>query len=91
MPKILVRSYGRNFEDGSAIETIGKGCPSVPMTTIATTLEFQRDWANKEHYDALINLYREHGGAYGNGIEYAYSMAHKAPQSAKNPHVVSRS
>lgn len=64
---------------------------AVPMTTIATTLEFQRDWANKEHYDPLMDLYREHGGAYGNGIEYAYSMVHKAPQSAKNPHVVSRS
>lgn len=63
---------------------------AVPMTTIATTLEFQRDWANKEHYDALMGLYKEHGGAYGNGIEYAYSMVHKAPQSAKNPHVVSK-
>lgn len=61
---------------------------AVPMTAIATTLEFQRDWANREHYDALMDLYREHGGAYGSGIEYAYSIVHKAPQAAKNPHVV---
>ena len=63
---------------------------AVPMTTIATVLEFQRDWARREHYDALMDIFREHGGAYGNGIEYAYSIVHKAPQSARNPHVVKK-
>ncbi len=63
---------------------------AVPMTSIATVLEFQRDWANRDHYDALMNIFREHGGAYGNGIEYAYSMVHQAPQSAKNPHIVKK-
>ena len=63
---------------------------AVPMTTIATVLEFQRDWANREHYDALLAMFREHGGAYGSGIEYAYSMVHKAPQAAANPHVVAK-
>jgi nicotinamidase-related amidase len=63
---------------------------AVPMTTIATALEFQRDWANREHYDALMNIFREHAGAYGNGIEYAYSMVHKAPQATNNPHIVSK-
>jgi hypothetical protein len=37
-----------------------------------------------------MDIFREHGGAYGNGIEYAYSMVHKAPQAAKNPHVVKK-
>ena len=63
---------------------------AVPMTTVATVLEFQRDWANREHYDALMTIFREHAGAYGNGIEYAYSMVHKAPQAAKSPHVVNK-
>jgi nicotinamidase-related amidase len=63
---------------------------AVSMTTIATVLEFQRDWANREHYDALLNIFREHAGAYGDGIDYAYTMVHKAPQVAKNPHVVKR-
>lgn len=63
---------------------------AVPMTTVATVLEFQRDWANRDHYDALMTIFREHGGAYGSGIEYAYSMVHKAPQAAENPHVVKR-
>jgi len=61
---------------------------AVPMTSVATVLEFQRDWANKEHYDAVLNLFRQHGGAYGDGIDYAYTMVHKAPQAAKNPHIV---
>lgn len=63
---------------------------AIPMTTVATVLEFQRDWANRVHYDALLGIVREHGGAYGSGIEYAYSMVHKAPQSGKNPHVVKK-
>jgi nicotinamidase-related amidase len=63
---------------------------AVPMTTVATVLEFQRDWANREHYDALMNIFREHAGAYGSGIEYAYSMVHKAPQAAENPHIVQK-
>ena len=61
---------------------------AVPMTSVATVLEFQRDWADKEHYDAVLNIFRQHGGAYGDGIDYAYTMVHKAPQAAENPHVV---
>ena len=56
---------------------------AVRMTTVATVLEFQRDWANRERYDALMNLFREFGGAYGAGIEYAYTMVHKAPPARK--------
>jgi nicotinamidase-related amidase len=63
---------------------------AVPMTAIATVLEFQRDWARREHYSAVMDIFRQHGGAYGNGIEYAYSIVHKAPQSAHNPHVVKK-
>lgn len=53
------------------------------MTTVATVLEFQRDWANREHYDALMDIFREYGGAYGAGIEYAYTMVYKAPPARK--------
>jgi nicotinamidase-related amidase len=63
---------------------------AVPMSAIATVLEFQRDWAQREHYDNLLQIFREHGGAYGDGIEYAYTMVHKAPQSAQNVHVVTK-
>ncbi|QGJ68809.1 Isochorismatase hydrolase [Planctomycetales bacterium 10988] len=56
---------------------------AVRMTTVGTVLEFQRDWKNREHYDALMQLFREHGGAYGIGIEYCYTMVHKAPPARK--------
>ena len=59
------------------------------LTTIAAVLELQRDWKNREHYDALMTLLREHAGAYGSGVEYAYTMVHKAPQAAKAPQKVS--
>ncbi len=49
------------------------------------------DWARREHYDALMGLLKEHAGAYGSGIEYAYTMVHKAPQSAKTPQVIKKS
>ncbi|HSD39490.1 MAG TPA: hydrolase [Rhodocyclaceae bacterium] len=61
---------------------------AVRLTTIAALLEFQRDWKNREHYDALMGLLKQHAGAYGSGVEYAYTMVHKAPQSAQKPQVV---
>ena len=45
-----------------------------PMTSLATVLEFQRDWAHKDTYDGVMTILREHAGAYGVGVEYAYSM-----------------
>ena len=47
-------------------------------------LEWQRDWANREHYDGLMDIIREHCGAYGMGIDYAYTMVHKADERAKH-------
>src|SRR6266478_3266604 len=61
---------------------------AVRTTTIAAILEWQRDWKNKEHYNALMGLIKQQGGAYGAGVEYAYTMVHHAPQSAKKPQVV---
>jgi len=61
---------------------------AVRVTAIAALLEWQRDWKNREHYDALMGILKEQGGAYGSGVEYAYTMIHKAAQSARKPHVV---
>jgi hypothetical protein len=63
---------------------------AVRLTTIAALLEWQRDWKNREHYDALMTLIKQHAGAYGAGVEYCYTLVHKAPQSAKKPHVVAK-
>lgn len=60
------------------------------LTALAALLEWQRDWKNREHYDALMEILKQHGGTYGVGIEYAYTMVHKAPQSAVYPQVVNK-
>jgi nicotinamidase-related amidase len=59
------------------------------LTALAALFEFQRDWARKEHYDALMNILRQSaGGGFGSGVEYVYTMLYKAPQLAKVPQVV---
>ena len=64
---------------------------AIRLTTVPALLEWQRDWANHEHYDALMGILKQHAGAYGSGVEYAYTMVHKAPQSAKVPQIVKKS
>jgi nicotinamidase-related amidase len=54
---------------------------AVPVTWQQVLLEYQRDWARKETYNAVIELVKEHSGAYGVGVEYAYTMVHGAPPS----------
>ena len=54
---------------------------AVPVTWQQVLLEYQRDWARKETYDAVIELVKEHSGAYGVGVEYAYTMVHGTPPS----------
>jgi nicotinamidase-related amidase len=52
----------------------------VPVTWQQVLLEWQRDWAHRETYDAVMAIAKEHSGAYGMGIDYAYTMVHKAAQ-----------
>ncbi|MCA7084380.1 hydrolase [Cupriavidus sp. DB3] len=58
----------------------------VPVTWQQVALEWQRDWARRDTYDAVIGLAQEHSGAYGMGIDYAYTMVHKAAQRTATPH-----
>ena len=48
----------------------------VPVTWQQVVLEWQRDWARKETYDAVTSLVKEHSGAYGMGIDYAVTHVH---------------
>lgn len=52
----------------------------VPMTWQQVLLEWQRDWAKRDTYDAVLDIVREHSGAYGMGVDYAYTLVHKAPE-----------
>lgn len=46
----------------------------IPITWVQFFCELQRDWARQETYQAVMDLAKEHGGAYGAGIFYAQSM-----------------
>ena len=56
----------------------------VPVTWQQVLLEWQRDWKNKDTYDAVMDIVREHSGAYGMGADYAYTMVHKAPERVEH-------
>jgi len=49
-----------------------------PVTALSVMLEWQRDWAHKDTYDAVMDIVKTHFGAYGVGVEYAYTMVHGA-------------
>jgi nicotinamidase-related amidase len=59
---------------------------AVPMTWQQVLLEWQRDWARRDTYDAVMAIVREHSGAYGMGVDYAYTMVHGARQRTATPH-----
>lgn len=46
----------------------------VPVTWRQVLLEFQRDWGERETYQEVMKILKEHGGAYGMGVEYAQEM-----------------
>ena len=50
-----------------------------PVTALSVMLEWQRDWAHRDTYDAVMDIVKNHCGAYGMGVEYAYTMVHGAP------------
>lgn len=56
----------------------------VPVTWQQVLLEWQRDWARRETYDATIGIVQEHSGAYGMGVDYAYTLVHKAAERVKH-------
>jgi nicotinamidase-related amidase len=50
-----------------------------PVTALNVMLEWQRDWAHTDTYDAVMDIVKNHFGAYGVGVEYAKTMVHGAP------------
>ncbi|MFJ2592546.1 hydrolase [Streptomyces erythrochromogenes] len=53
---------------------------AVPVTWVQVLLELQRDWARSETYGAVMEIVKEHAGAYGLGVVYAQAVigAHAA-------------
>lgn len=59
-----------------------------PVTALSVMLEWQRDWAIRPTYDAVMDIVRTHCGAYGAGVEYAYTMVHHAPPTVCAPYTL---
>lgn len=59
-----------------------------PVTALSTMLEWQRDWAHRGTYDAVMDIVKTHCGAYGIGVEYAYTMVHGAPATQVPDYVI---
>jgi nicotinamidase-related amidase len=57
---------------------------AVSVTALQVLLEFQRDWARQEHYDEVMAVMKEHGGTYGQGVEYASTIVHPVPAGRKH-------
>jgi nicotinamidase-related amidase len=56
----------------------------VPVTWQQVLLEWQRDWARRATYDAVIALVQEHSGAYGMGVDYAHTMVHRGAERVEH-------
>ncbi len=59
-----------------------------PVTALSVMLEWQRDWAAKDTYAAVMDIVKTHFGAYGVGVEYAYTMVHGAAATKLPEYVV---
>jgi len=59
-----------------------------PVTSLQVMLELQRDWAEKDTYDTVMDIVKTHYGAYGVGVEYAYTMVHNAPPTVFPTYVI---
>src|SRR5207249_4508477 len=59
-----------------------------PVTALSVMLEWQRDWAARDTYDAVMDIVKNHLGAYGMGVEYAYTMVHGVPATKFPEYVV---
>src|SRR6266699_1291480 len=59
-----------------------------PVTSLSVMLEWQRDWALRGTYDAVMDIVKTQFGAYGVGVEYAYTMVHGLPATKFAEYVV---
>jgi len=51
----------------------------APVTWVQVMLEWQRDWSRRATYDDVMKITLDHAGAYGQSVEYCYTMVHEAP------------
>jgi nicotinamidase-related amidase len=45
-----------------------------PLSVIAYISELQRDWANAETAEQVVNLFTQHGGGFGQGMRWEWQL-----------------
>ena len=81
----LLRHVSQLSHDNAMKRVIQAG--AKPVTALSVMLEWQRDWALKD--TSSNHGHRENAfGAYGVGVEYAYTMVHGAPATKFPEYVV---
>lgn len=61
---------------------------ATPVTWQQVLLEWQRDWARTDTYDAVVALLKEHSGAYGMGLDYAATLVDGKEERVKHGKVI---
>lgn len=56
---------------------------AISLTTLQVLLEFQRDWASREHCDEVLAVMKEHYGALG--VECVATMFAETPRAQRQP------
>jgi nicotinamidase-related amidase len=58
---------------------------AVSLTAFQVLLEFQRDWARRDHYEEVMAIVSEHCGVHGQGLESAAALIpNTPPKQVKN-------
>ena len=62
---------------------------AVSLTALQVLLEFQRDWARKEHYQEVMDVVKQHCGVYGHAAGFVETLVQqcagtKSPIAAAN-------
>jgi hypothetical protein len=85
-PRVDVQRRVWMADDKPRRKSANRQAGVVPVTWQQVMLEWQRDWARRDTYDAVMSIVREHSGAYGMGVDYAYTMVHRAAQRTSKVH-----
>ena len=73
---VVDASAGRSERDHEAGVQRMIQAGAVPLTAHQLLVEFHRDWARVERYDAVVGLIRQHVPGFGIGNDYADAMVH---------------
>jgi nicotinamidase-related amidase len=63
----------REAHDASIVRMTQAG--AIPLNWLGVLLEWQRDWARADTYGDSVSIIREHGGGYGEAVNFLFAMS----------------